>query len=136
MRRKTVRPSNHTIEKPKLNSLSKLERRSHRISIQLGQLNQIATGVIQHCDGRASHLLRRHCELYAQRPHSLVLTSYVVDIKHGRWQTLIEQSLLKRHGRRVVITFEMELRAAWLLWRDHSEPAVRALGNIRLLHKA
>src|SRR5713226_9551098 len=55
-----------------------------RIACQLGQLNQVAAGVLQHRNGRAGHVGGRHRELGATALDPLVVALDVVGEEHGR----------------------------------------------------
>src|SRR6266478_968332 len=73
------------------------------IACQLGQLNQVAAGVLQHRNGRAGHLGGRHRELGAAGFDPLVVALDVVGEEHGRGLALLKDRLLIRFGRGVVV---------------------------------
>src|ERR1700687_2837794 len=70
---------------------------------QLGDLNEVAAGVVQLGDGRAGHLGRRHGELGAARLDALVVALDVVGEEHHRGLALLEYGLLVGLGGRVVV---------------------------------
>src|SRR5216684_1278209 len=106
------------------------------IACQLRQLNQVATGVVQHRDGRAGHVLGRHRELGAARLDPLVVALDVVREEHRRRLALLKHRLLVRFGRGVAVQRQLQLSAVRLLGRGHGQPAIRALAEIGLLRKA
>ena len=67
---------------------------------QLGDLNEIAAGVVQLGDGRARHLGRRHREFGAARFDALAVAFDVVSEEHRRGLALLEHFLLIGLGRR------------------------------------
>src|SRR6267154_985539 len=98
-----------------------------RITCQLGQLNQVAAGVLQHRNGRAGHVGGRHRELGAAGLDPLVVALDVVGEEHGRGLALLKGRLLIRLRRRVVVLRQLELSAVRLLGRDNGQPAIWAL---------
>src|ERR1700692_4888549 len=74
-----------------------------RIACQLGKLNEVAAGVLQHRNGRAGHVGGRHRELGAAGLDPLVVALDVVGEEHGRGLALLEYRLLIRFGRGVVV---------------------------------
>src|ERR1700687_2042695 len=76
------------------------------IACQLGQLNQVAAGVLQHRNGRAGHVGGRHRKLGAARLDPLVVALDVVGTEHGRRLALLKDRLLIRFCRGVVVQRE------------------------------
>src|SRR5579864_6558697 len=70
---------------------------------QLGELNEVAAGVIQHCDGRAGHVGGRHGELGTAGLDALVVALHVVGEKHGRGLALLKNCLLICFRREIVV---------------------------------
>src|SRR5215217_1491598 len=97
---------------------------------QLDDLNEVAAGVVQHCDGRAGHVGRRHRELGAARFDALVFALDVVGVEHGRRLALREYGLLVGFGRRIVVERELHLGSVRLFGRGHGQPAKRPLAEI------
>src|SRR6266478_8013522 len=60
------------------------------IACQLRQLNQVAAGVVQHRNGRAGHVLRRHRELGPARLDPFVVALDVVGEEHRCGLTLLK----------------------------------------------
>src|SRR6266702_1714167 len=106
------------------------------IACQLGELNQVAAGVLQHRNGRAGHVGGRHRKLGAARLDPLVVALDVVGKEHGRGLALLKDRLLIRFGRGVVVQRQLQLSAVRLLGRGHGQPAKWALTEIGLLGKA
>src|SRR5229473_6631182 len=106
------------------------------IACQLGKLNEVAAGVLQHRNGRGGHVGGRHRELGAAGFDPLVVALDVVGVKHGRGLALLKDRLLIRFGRGVVVQRQLQLRAVRLLGRGHGQPAIWALTDIGLLGKA
>src|SRR5436309_8072892 len=106
------------------------------IASQLGELNQVAAGVLQHRNGRAGHVGGRHRKLGAARLDPLVVAFDVVGKEHGRGLALLKHRLLIRFGRGVVVQRQLQLSAVRLLGRGHGQPAIWALTEIGLLGKA
>src|SRR5215472_1537404 len=104
-------------------------------AVQLSDLDQVSAGVIYLGDGRACHLRRRHLE-FGGVLHPFVVARKVIGVEHGRGLALVEERLLVRLGRWVVVALEMQLGAIRLFRRRHGEPAIPTLRNIRLLHEA
>src|SRR5215471_20956164 len=117
-------PGCHPAERPPL------------IAFQLGELNEVAAGVVQHRNGRAGHVGGRHRELGAAGLDPLVVALDVVGEKHGRGLALLKQRLLIRFGRGVAVERQLQLSAVRLLGRGHGQPAIWALPDIGLLGKA
>src|ERR1051326_5026796 len=65
---------------------------------ELGELNEIATGVFQHCNGRAGHIGRRHGELGAASFDALVVSLDVIGEEHDRGLALLKNRLPIRFG--------------------------------------
>src|ERR1700730_11921536 len=107
-----------------------------RMACQLGELNEVAAGVLQHRNGRAGHVGRRHRELGAVGLDPLVVALDVVGEKHGRGLALLKYCLLIRFGCGVVVQRQLQLSAVRLLARGHGQPAIWALTEIGLLGKA
>ena len=84
-------------------------------SAQLGYLNEVAAGVVQLGDCRASYLGRRHGELGAARFDALVVALDVVGIEHDRGLALLEYGLLVGLGRRIVVERELQLGSVRLV---------------------
>src|SRR5713101_209859 len=61
-----------------------------RITCQLGELNEVAAGVVQHRNGRAGHVGGRHRELGAAGLDPLVVALDVVGEEHGRGLALLK----------------------------------------------
>ena len=78
---------------------------------QLGYLNEVAAGVVQLGDCRASYLGRRHGELGAARFDALVVALDVVGIEQDRGLALLDYGLLVGLGRRIVVERELQLQA-------------------------
>src|SRR5260370_18712929 len=57
-------------------------------------------------------------------------------VKTGRRVAVVEERLVVRLGRGVVVALEMQLGAIRLFRRRHGEPAIPLLRNVRLLHEA
>src|SRR5438876_1780302 len=106
------------------------------IACQLGELNQVAAGVLQHRNGRAGHVGGRHRKLGAARLDPLVVAFDVVGKEHGRGLALLKDRLLIRFGCGVVVQRQLQLSAVRLLGRGHGQPAKWALTEIGLLGKA
>src|SRR5882672_17136 len=106
------------------------------IARQLGQLDEVTAGVVQHRNGRAGHVLGRHRELGAARLDPLVVALDVLGEEHRRRLALLKHRLLIRFGRWVVVQRQLQLSAVRLLGRGHRQPAIRALAEISLLGKA
>src|SRR5580704_8835914 len=103
---------------------------------QLGELNEVAAGVVQHRNGRAGHIGRRHGELGAASLDPLVVALDVVGNKIRRGLMLLKDRLLIRFGRGVVVQRQLQLGAVGFVGRSHSEPAKWALTEIGLLGEA
>src|SRR6516162_1492456 len=106
------------------------------IACQLGELNEVAAGVLQHRNGRAGHVSGWHRKLGAAGLDPLVVALDVVGVKHGRGLALLKYRLLISFGRGVVVQCQLQLSAVGLLGRGHGQPAVGALTEIGLLGKA
>src|SRR5579872_2303674 len=106
------------------------------IACQLGELNEVAAGVLQHRNGRAGHVGGRHRELGAAGLDPLVVALDVIGVKHGRGLALLKLRLLIRFGRGVVVQGQLQLSTVRLLGRGHGQPAKWALTEIGLLGKA
>src|SRR4029077_17679316 len=106
------------------------------IACQLGKLNEVAAGVLQHRNGRAGHVGGRHGKLGAAGFDLLVVALDVVGEEHGRGLALLKDRLLIRFGRGVVVQRQLQLSAVRLLGRGHGQPAIWALTKIDLLGKA
>src|SRR5437667_5622349 len=106
------------------------------IACQLGELNQVAAGVLQHRNGRAGHVGGRHRKLGAARLDPLVVAFDVVGKEHGRGLALLKDRLLIRLRRGVVVQRQLQFSALGLLGRGHGQPAKWALTEIGLLGKA
>src|SRR5438552_3325040 len=106
------------------------------IACQLGELNEVAAGIVQHRNGRASHVGGRHRELGAARLDPLEVALDVVSEEHGGGLALLKDRLLIRFGRGVVAQRELQLSTVRLLGRGHGQPAKWALTEIGLLGKA
>src|SRR4029077_1459500 len=91
---------------------------------QLRELNQVAAGVVQHRNGRASHLFGRHGELGAAGLDSLVVALDVVGKEIGRGLALLKNRLLIRLGCGIVVQRQLQLSAVRLLRRGHGQPAI------------
>src|SRR3982750_241493 len=74
---------------------------SSALSTFLSQLNQIATGVVEHCGGYRSHLDRRLRKYYTLSAKALVFGVNIVDRKRGKWYTVLHQRTLERTYRRM-----------------------------------
>src|SRR5215468_3069372 len=70
---------------------------------ELRELNEVAAGVLQHRNGRASHVARWHGELCAAGLDPFVVAFDVVGVKHGRGLVLLKYRLLIRFGRGVAV---------------------------------
>src|SRR5882757_857884 len=92
------------------------------IACQLGELNEVAAGVFQHCDGRAGHVGGRHRELGATRLDPVVVALDVVGEKHGRGLALLQYRLLICFGRVFVFQRDLKLIPFLLLRRAHAPP--------------
>src|SRR6266568_497505 len=106
------------------------------IACQLGELNQVAAGVLQHRNGRAGHVGGRHRKLGAAALDPLVVALDVIGEEHGRRLALLKYRLLIRFGCGIVVQRQLQFSAIWLLGRDHGQPAIWALTEIGLLGKA
>jgi len=62
----------------------------HLIACQLGELNEVAAGVVQHRNGRGGHVGGWHGELGAAGLDPLVVALDVVGVEHGRGLVLLE----------------------------------------------
>src|SRR5882724_11435790 len=82
---------------------------------QLSELNEIATGVVQHRNGRAGHVLGRHGELGAAALDPLVVALDVIGEEHNRGLALLKDRLLIRFGCGVVVPRQLQLSAVRLL---------------------
>src|SRR6266436_2402452 len=103
---------------------------------QLGELNEVAAGVVQHRNGRAGHVRGRHRELGAAGLDPLVVALDVVGEEHGRGLALLKHRLLIRFGCGVVVQRQLQLSAVRLVGRGHGQPTIWALTEIGLLGKA
>src|SRR5262245_5208697 len=103
---------------------------------QLGELNEVAAGVVQHRNGRSGHVGRRHRELGAAGLDPFVVAFDVLGEEHGCGLALLKNRLLIRFGRRVVVQRQLQLSAVRLFGRGHGQPAEWALTEIGLLGKA
>jgi hypothetical protein len=70
---------------------------------ELSDLNEIAAGVIQHGNGRAGRIRRRHGELGAAGFDPLVVAFDVVGEEHGCGLALLKYCLLIRFRGGVVV---------------------------------
>src|SRR5437763_608534 len=86
-----------------------------RIACKLGELNEIAAGVLQHGDLGGCHVCWWHGELGAARFHTFVIGLYVVGVEHGRGLVLLKQRLLIRLRCGTVVQCQLQLRAIRLL---------------------
>src|ERR1700733_10191722 len=105
-------------------------------ALQLRQLNEIAAGVVHHGDLGSCHVGWWHGEHGAARFHALVIGLHIVGEEHGRGLVLLEQGLLVRFGRRVVVQRQLQLSAVRVLGRGHGQPAKWAVTEIGFLGKA
>src|SRR6267142_1636948 len=103
---------------------------------QLRELYKVAAGVFQHRNGRSGHVGGWHRELGAAALDPLVVSLDVVGVEHGRGLALLEDRLLIRFGRGVVVQRQLQLRAVRVLGRGHGQPAVWTLTEIGLFGKA
>src|SRR2546428_4995787 len=103
---------------------------------QLGELNEVAAGVLQHRNGRGGHVGGWHRELGAASLDPLVVALDVVGVEHGPGLALLKHRLLIRFGRGVVVQRQPQLSAVRLLGRGHGQPAKWALTEIGLPGKA
>src|SRR5580658_9880445 len=103
---------------------------------QLGELNEVAAGVVQHRNGRGGHVGGRHRELGAAGLYPLVVALDVVREKHERGLALLKYRLLIRFGCGVVIQRQLQLSAVRVLRRGHGQPAKWAVTEIAFLGKA
>ncbi len=87
---------------------------------QLGELNEVAAGVVQHRNGRAGHVAGRHRELGAASFDPLVVALNVVGEKHGGGLALLKHSLLICFGCGVAIQRQLEFRSVGILERGRS----------------
>src|SRR5215469_9740088 len=94
--------------------LAHLPAPSSLIAFQLRQLYQVAAGVLEHRNRRAGHVRGLHRELRATTLGALVVTFYVVGEKHDRRLPLLEDRLLVRFGRRIVVQRQLQLNAVRL----------------------
>src|SRR6516225_8154373 len=106
------------------------------IACQLGELNEVAAGVLQHRNGRAGHVGGRRREFGAAGLDPLVVALDVVGEKHGGGLVLLKQCLLIRFARRVVVQCQLQLSAVRFLGRRHGQPPVWTLTEIGFLGKA
>src|SRR6266403_1417512 len=107
-----------------------------RIARELGELNEVAAGVLQHGDLGGRHVGGRHGELGAASLDPLVIALDVVSEEHCGGLPLLKHRLLIRFGRGVVIQRQLQLGAFRLLGRGNRQPAIWALTEIGLLGKA
>src|ERR1700683_3524643 len=91
---------------------------------QLGELDEVAAGVVQHRNGRGGHVGGRHRKLGAAGLDPLVVALDVVGEKHGRGLALLKNRLLIHFGRWVVVQRQLQLSAVRLLGRGHRQPAI------------
>src|SRR5262245_10241915 len=82
------------------------------ISCQLGEPNQGAAGVVQHCNGRCCHVGRWHRELGAAGLDPLVVAFDVNGVEHRRGLALLEGRLLIGFGGGTLV--QCQLQEAWL----------------------
>src|SRR5271155_2027878 len=82
---------------------------------QLGELNEVAAGVVQHRNGRAGHVGGRHGEPGATGFDALVVALDVIGEEHDRGLVLVKHRLLIRFGRGVVVRRQLQLSAVRLL---------------------
>src|SRR5579862_10060810 len=102
-------------------------------AFQLGELNEITAGVLQHGNGRGGHVGGRHRELRAECLDPLVIAFDVVGEKHDRGLVLLKDRLLIRFRRGIVVERQLQLDAVRLFGRGHGQPAIGALAEIGFL---
>src|SRR5713101_2896848 len=107
-----------------------------RVACQLGELNEVAAGVLQHRNNRGSHVGGRHRELGAASLDPLIIALDVVREEHCGGLALLKHRLLIRFGCGGVVQRQLQLSAVRLLGRGHRQPAIWALAEIGLLGKA
>src|SRR5262249_5300460 len=83
---------------------------------QLRDLNDIAAGVVHHCDFGGGHLGWWLGERGAARFHPLVIGLHVVGEEHGRGLALLQHRLLVSLGRRLVVERQLQLSAVRVFW--------------------
>src|SRR5208283_3387970 len=105
------------------------------IACELGELNEVAAGVVQHRNGRSGHAGGRHGELGAVGLDPLVVAFDVVGEEHDGGLALLKDRLLVRFGGGVIVQRQLQLGAVRLLRRGHGQPAIWALTEIGLLRK-
>src|ERR1700731_1688606 len=106
------------------------------IACELGELNEVAAGVVHHRNGRGGPVGGRHCEHGAAGLDPFVVALDVVGEEHGRGLALLKYRLLICFGRGIVVERQLQLSAGWLLGRGHGQPAKWAVTEIGLLGKA
>src|SRR6202795_4841414 len=82
-----------------------------RMACQLGGRKEVAAVVVQHRNGRAGHVGRRHREHGAAGLDPLVVALDIVGVEHDRGLALLKNRLLIRLGRRVVVQGQLQLSA-------------------------
>jgi hypothetical protein len=110
----------------------------HISVLQMGDLYQVAAGVIEYRYGGSDtgQLRRFHGELHAQRFQSFVLFLNVVDKEHGRGYALLVKSFLECLSDRVRVRLKDQLDTVLILWRDDGQPSVIIGLYVRLFHEA
>src|SRR5262249_55860852 len=103
---------------------------------ELGDLNAVAAGVVDHGDGRAGDGGGRLGGFSAMRLDALVFSLHVVSKEIGRRLILLKQGLLVRLGCRTVIQRQLQLCSLRLLGRGDGQPAERSLAEVGLLGEA
>src|SRR5262245_39522256 len=100
---------------PKTSYADRLLGSRSLISCQLGELNQVAAGVVQHRNGRGCHVGRWHRELGAAGLDPLVVAFDVIGVEHRRGLALLEDRLLIGLGGGTVVQRQLQLSAVHLL---------------------
>src|ERR1700691_767947 len=100
---------------------------------QLRELNDVATGVFQHGNGRTGHVGRRHCELRPARLDPLVIALDVIGDEVGRRLALLKDRLLIRFDHGVVVQRQLQFSAVRFFGRAYGQPPIRAITEIGFL---
>src|SRR5262245_34634101 len=85
----------------------------------LGDLDQVAAGVIEHGGNHRSELKWFLGESHAELPQAFELMMYVVHAERGEGNPVLEQGLFEWLRRRVGVRLKQQLRARRFLRRDH-----------------
>ncbi|SPO54825.1 protein of unknown function [Pseudomonas sp. JV551A1] len=103
-----------------------------RLLVFLGDLDQVAAGVIEHCYGDGPHVGGRLGELHACRAQPGIFGLDVTHAERGGGDAVLLERGFVFPGGRVRIGFEQQLDAVGVVGRGQGQPAVAAHGDIVL----